>query len=207
MKTAKLEMLEIELPLRRLQEYHDEGFVKTLYDGLAKLSDEYGDHTGLLQLEFLRLSGKKIPRAGAFPFYREANSYRERHVHILYEDQGSEIMNINCRAHEETHAIILFGEKNLRVLERAIASNGFSLRTPLSKINLDTIAKIGVLDDLLKREDTKEDIQRNLPTIINDTIAKIGGLYALLKRGYSEEEIRRNLPIYLTRELALIERK
>ncbi len=105
-KQAKLEALGIEVPLGLNTYYHDDGFVRSIDRHLYDLAERY-QYTSL---ELPELVGGQIARGACSLIY---DSNFRRHRHIYYIDSGFEPLNLEVRAHEETHALEDLGALDL----------------------------------------------------------------------------------------------
>lgn len=145
MKTARLETLDIEVLLLENEEFHDDGFVKSIRDYQIQLKQRYYSyHPTEKELE--------KPTFGICgEMYNGSNVY----YHIAYKDQEDNFLNLQTRAHEETH--VLWHLNKLNLLEEKITQN------------------LRITIDLSAMKDFGE----------SELIAEIGGIYPLQKIGFS----------------------
>jgi hypothetical protein len=149
MKRADLKILGIQSPLRDKEEFYDDGFVASLQEYKAGLLKKYNSY----QPEEV-LNSKDFGTTGTF-WVGDRIYY-----HIAYIDQGSEVRNLNTRAHEETHVLADSGSLEL-LIHRIL-------------IDLNLTLNLSLINEPDKR----------------DVIAEIGGIYAVLKSGMDPENIK-----------------
>ena len=142
MKIAKLEILGIEFPLSKNQEFSDDGFVNSLKDYKIWLLKRYTSYQPEEELNKGEFGTTGTFRVSANVYY-----------HIAYTNQGDEGRNINTRAHEETHVLNDLGHLDLLT---AKILDDLNINLDLSLINLfnekELIADIGGIYALYKRK-------------------------------------------------------
>ena len=139
MKTARLKMLGLEVPLSYFTEFHDDGFVQNIEQHYLSLTQRYYGFPA----EALPQETEGINPVGMCTTWRPR---LRRHIHIYYLDWGSEAPNVHVRAHEETHALCRLGKLNMLewVLER-----DQQVRLPLTQIKKrygeQVVAELGAI--------------------------------------------------------------
>ena len=99
MTKAKLEILNLEVPIGLLKEYHDDGFVESIRKHSEMLLKKYKCR-GKLDEKF---DGDLVGICNGFKFFLK------KYFHIYYLDTNFAPLNIQIRAHEETHALDCLG--------------------------------------------------------------------------------------------------
>ncbi len=160
-KQANFQILGIQCPLTRFQEYHDEGFVPSAPKKILEIEQQYGSCTAARDVLWMIAAKIPLPRAGAPGFYSGIWPFRKLHVHVVYEDQGSDPENIFARGHEETHALERFG--HLHLLQEKIEREGFKIQQDMNPVYQGTAYR--------------------------ESRANVGGLYAILWHGYSLSDV------------------
>lgn len=174
MKNVSLETIGIEVQLKRNQEIYNTGFVKDIMGAVEYLSESYGDFKYCNYLYATQLLAGRIPTGGCLIFKMGIWPFQMRHIHILYEDQKDEILNLGVMAHEETHAADEI-HGGLRVLEQKMAFDGFRLKASLKKFDKETRARVGELYVLLARGFSIQDIKAKLPEFVTRELELFAG--------------------------------
>lgn len=169
MKTAKFEMLGIELPLGKRQSFTDEGFVSSLMDKVEELSETYTNNFYSLLMAW-QLLDVELPRGACLPFYEGRWPFRNVHVHIMYEDLGCDVKRIGVRGHEETHA--LYRLNGLRYLEERMQEAGIKTTKRLRKMPGENMADVGGFYALRRQGFSLEQIKKDSDEHALDTIAR-----------------------------------
>jgi len=113
MTRAKMEILELDFPIGLLSRYHDEGYVKSVFERSKQLDIKYGffrDETGYVERPDIHTLGHTYEKIDLF----------KTQVHIYYLRQISRPNDVATRGHEETHAVESFGNKKLDLLAAKI---------------------------------------------------------------------------------------
>jgi hypothetical protein len=162
MRTAKLEILDITVPLRWNQYYHDEGYVSSIISGVKRVSEQYKDGSYVTDLYSAQLLDLKLPRGKLLVFQKGFWFMGQEHLHILYEKQKIPLLNFNIRAHEECHAVEKM-PKGLFRLEELMKATGFTMDFPLTKTSGEITADIAEIYALYMRGFSRAEILDTLP--------------------------------------------
>ncbi len=139
MKTAKLSMLGLEVPVGYFQEFHDDGFVKSIEHHYTSLTQRYYGFPA----DSFPEEAEEVNPIGLCSTWRPKWT---KYIHIYYLDRGSEMANVHVRAHEETHALCRLGK--LSLLEEALEREQ-KVHLPLHKIGKkhgeQVVAELGAL--------------------------------------------------------------
>ncbi len=168
MKTAKFEILGLEIPIGKFQEYHDDGLVLYIPFKAEELSETYASKGGIPPcLYALNPSGLAVSHeSGIWPF-------KTQHVHIFYKKGVCEPEEFYVRAHEETHAISMLGK--LGFLERAI-KHKLKLKKRFRSLGEELRANVGGAYALLSRGFSVDQIRETRPADSTDIALQILGL-------------------------------
>ncbi len=134
MKIAKLNVLEIEVPLERGVYFSDEGFVESVNEHYKYLSRKNGTNE--------TLEGSNDGCCTTRRWYDPISDMDRKNIHIFYLDFKNKRINDFIRAHEETHALENF--ERLDLLEREIEIK-LGKRIDLNRIRGEVIADIGAI--------------------------------------------------------------
>lgn len=151
-KKILLKVLGIEVPVNDNIEYHDDGFVSSIEVYKKRLLKRYNNNTNNLNKDC----------SGTFGRFESDGKI---HHHIAYLNQEHNSLNIQTRAHEETHVLDSLGYLDLlekKIIDEFMVGISFGL--------------IKCFDNFFKDK--------------SEIIAEIGGIYALCKSGISPENIK-----------------
>ncbi|MEK6898099.1 MAG: hypothetical protein AABX28_01945 [Nanoarchaeota archaeon] len=138
MRTAKLEALNIEFPLKSGERFYDDGFVESVSEHQRGLDLQYAD----------KEYGSEYESDGQCYPARTFGLFPKRICHIYYKKFGDDLYNLFVRAHEETHTLDYFNrldllegkilrESKIKIKLRKIG------RKALRKDDVEIIADIG----------------------------------------------------------------
>lgn len=166
MKTAKLEALGTEVPLKFLQEYEDMGIVDDLgrvLEDLAYLHDDFGyvkQYQYQNSVNNVKGVGAAIEfKKGIFPFYKS-------NLYTICEEQENDADNTFIRGHEETHIVVDRLQK-LNLFEEKLSKAGIKTKASIKDLEVHTRANLGGAYAMLRKghkigdlnEKFKEDIR------------------------------------------------
>lgn len=107
-RTARLDALEIEVPLRMLESYHDDGYFESIETYCQHIGGRYLKDAGSA---YNLIMGSHENRSPAAIFLQVYAKYR-RNYHVACFDPNLDSRKITL-AHEETHVLDRMGKLNL----------------------------------------------------------------------------------------------
>lgn len=125
------------------QKYRDDGYVTNMINHMFKLASEFRESSAYFDWKEINSS---VGLCYRYPTKPDLANFRKVAV-IFYKPQESELSDVFCRAHEETHALDFLGLD--KVVERKFKKNGFNLE--LSWFDEETKAHLGAFISTLER--------------------------------------------------------
>lgn len=146
-RVAKFDILDIEVPLKRFEEYHGEEEVRDFYSRVGALLRAYKQ--------------PPLGKTNNSPRVTEAvclslKSELWKHIYIIHEPFKDEMERCIILGHEETHAIEAL--EHLDSLERKIYNEGLRLKSWFW-LDKESRANIGGICALLKRGYSAKEIK------------------------------------------------